>query len=74
MERETKFFSQVGYSTGGAETAFLHVQRRVPVGNGLDYESTVTNYELRFNEDTNEVMLVKGDEIVYSEILDTEGT
>jgi len=78
MPKETKFFSQVGYTSSNPEVAFLHVQKRTPVGEGLDYESEVIYYELRFNEDTSEVMLVKNsvdgseDEIVYSEILDAE--
>ena len=68
MERETKFFSAAGYYQ--PSFVFLHVARHTPIGNALDYEQKEFHYELRFNEDTNEVMLTKGDEIVYSELLD----
>lgn len=66
-ERETKFYAQAGYIS--SQVAFLNVTQHTPVGEALDTERKEFHYELRFNEDTNEVMLTKGDEIVYSEIL-----
>lgn len=71
--REIKTFVQAGHghTTGKHDHSFLHVERRIPRGEGLDREhKPVAYFELRYNEDTNEVMLIKGDEIVYSEILD----
>jgi hypothetical protein len=76
--RETKWIVQPGYAQVKGEsfglsdrssTAFLNVTRREPKGEGLDYEATEFHYELRWNEDTKEVMLVKDDEILYSELL-----
>ena len=79
--RESSWYIQPGY-TGGKSShhAFLHVERRIPIGDGLDSQHRpIAYYELQFNEDNGEVQLVKyvgakeGDEgeIVYSELLDT---
>jgi hypothetical protein len=70
MQREVKFYAQAGYQCGrGPDLAYLSVTRHTPVGEALDTERTEMHYELFFNDDTNEVVLTKGDEIVYSELL-----
>lgn len=57
-------------SSGG--NAFLSIiDRTYDSERGLNFsETTVTEFSLRYNEDNNEVMLIKGDEILYSELLD----
>lgn len=67
MERER--YARPGYTS--SNTAYLVVTDRIHDERNLNFrDEEVAKYELRFLEDTNEVALVKDDEIVFSEILE----
>ena len=66
--REAKRYPRPGYSS--ANDAWLEIIDRVPDDSRpLDFtDHTVASFTLHWNEENNEVQLIKGDEIVYSEI------
>ena len=67
MERER--YARPGYTSNN--TAYLVVTDRIHDERNLNFrDEEVAKYELRFLEGTNEVALVKDDEIVFSEILE----
>jgi len=63
-----QFYTTPGW---GGNAAILVVSERIPVDAPLQYRvEEIASFALRFMPDTNEVVLLKGDEVVYSELLD----
>ncbi len=52
---------------GGDDSVTLVLAEEIGNMDNLDYDRREISYSLRFLSDTNEVVLIKGDEILHSE-------